>query len=69
VAELYGVEVNTINYHLKQIFSDKELYENSVIQNFGITASDGKNYNAKHYSLEAITAIDYKVKLNPRGSV
>jgi hypothetical protein len=61
MAELYGVEVNTINYHLKQIFSDKELDENSVIRNFRITASDGKNYNTKHYSLEAITAVGYKV--------
>lgn len=45
---LYDVDVRTVNYHLKKIFSDSELEENSVIQNFRITAADGKNYNTKH---------------------
>lgn len=44
VAVLYDVEVRTINYHIKKIFEDSELMENSVIRNFRITASDGKNY-------------------------
>ena len=35
---LYDVETNTINYHLKKIFSDSELEEDSVIRNFRITA-------------------------------
>ena len=48
---LYDVDVRTINYHLKKIFSDSELQEDSVIRNFRITAADGKNYNTKHYSL------------------
>jgi hypothetical protein len=39
---LYDVETHTINYHLKKIFSDQELQENSVIRNFRITAADGK---------------------------
>lgn len=39
---LYNVETHTINYHLKKIFSDSELQENSVIRNFRITATDGK---------------------------
>lgn len=42
---LYHVETHTINYHLKKIFSDSELQENSIIQNFRITANDGRNYN------------------------
>ena len=42
---LYNVEKHTINYHLKKIFLDSELEENSVVRNFRITASDGKNYN------------------------
>ena len=58
---LYDVETNTINYHLKKIFSDSELDENSVIRNFRITAKDGKNYNTKHYNLSAIIAVGYKV--------
>lgn len=60
-ATLYKVDVRTINYHLKKIFSDNELEENSVIQDFRITATDGKNYNTKHYNLSAIIAVGYKV--------
>lgn len=58
---LYNVDVRTINYHLQKIFSDNELEENSVIQDFRITADDGKNYNTKHYNLSAIIAVGYKV--------
>jgi len=39
---LYNVETHTINYHLKKVFNDNELDENSVIRNFRITAQDGK---------------------------
>ena len=42
IAELFGVEVNTINYHLKEIFKSKELSEEAVIRKIRITASDGK---------------------------
>ena len=58
---LYNVETHTINYHLKKIFSDSELQENSVIRDFRITATDGKNYKTKHYNLSAIIAVGYKV--------
>mgnify|MGYP001344521385 FL=1 len=58
---LYDVETHTVNYHLKKVFSDSELEEDSVIRNFRITASDGKNYNTKHYNLSAIIAVGYKV--------
>ncbi len=58
---LYDVETNTINYHLKKVFDDSELEENSVVRNFRITASDGKSYNTKHYNLAAIIAVGYKV--------
>lgn len=61
MATLYDVDVRTINYHIKKIFSDSELQEDSVIRNFWITASDGKNYNTNHYSLEMIIAVGFKV--------
>ncbi len=61
MATLYDVDVRTVNYHLKKIFKDSELQENSVIRNFRITAADGKNYNTKHYNLSAIIAVGYKV--------
>jgi hypothetical protein len=58
---LYRVETHTINYHLKKIFADSELQEDSVIREFRITASDGKTYTTKHYNLSAIIAVGYKV--------
>ncbi len=58
---LYDVETHTINYHLKKVFADSELEEDSVIRNFRITAADGKSYNTKHYNLAAIIAVGYKV--------
>ena len=58
---LYDIDVRTINYHLKKIFSDSELQENSVIRNFRITAADEKTYDTMHYNLKAIIAVGYKV--------
>ncbi|KQB40672.1 Virulence protein [Flavobacterium daejeonense] len=58
---LYSVETHTVNYHLKKIFLDSELEENSVVRKFRITALDGKNYNTQHYNLSAIIAVGYKV--------
>ena len=58
---LYDVNVRTVNEHLKKIFSDNELQEDSVIRKFRITASDDKSYNTQHYSLPAIIAVGYKV--------
>ena len=61
MATLYDVGTNTINYHIKKIFEDSELQENSVIRKFRITASDGKSYNTNHYSLEMIISVGFKV--------
>ena len=61
MAALYDVDVRTINYHVKKIFSDSELQEESVIRNFRITAADGKSYSTNHYSLEMIIAVGFKV--------
>ena len=58
---LYNVGTNTINYHLKKIFEDMELDENSVIRKFRITATDGKTYETNHYNLKAIIAVGNKV--------
>ena len=61
MGSLYDVATHTINYHLKQIFADSELQENSVVRNFRITAADGKTYDTQHYNLAAIIAVGYKV--------
>ena len=63
---LYNVGTNTINYHLKKIFTDREVDENSVIRKFRITAADGKTYNINHYNLSAIIAVGNKVD-SPRA--
>ncbi len=61
MAELFGVEVNTINYHLKEIFKSGELSENSVIRKIRITAGDGKQYLTNFYNLDAIISVGYRV--------
>ena len=61
MAKLFNVEVNTINYHLKEVFKSGELTEESVIRKIRITANDGKSYNTNFYSLDAIIAVGYRV--------
>ena len=61
MATLYDVSVSAINQHLKRIFEDDELVEESVIKKYLITASDGKSYSTKHYNLQAIIAVGFKV--------
>ncbi len=61
MAELFECSVDNISLHLKNIFKDKELDQNSVVEDYSITASDGKKYKTKHYALEAIIAVGYRV--------
>ena len=61
MAALYDVTVPAINQHLKRVFDDDELLPEAVIKDYLITASDGKNYRAKHYNLQAIIAVGFKI--------
>ncbi len=61
MAELFECSVDNISLHLKNIFKDNELDKNSVVEDYSVTASDGKKYKTKHYSLEAIIAVGYRV--------
>ena len=61
LAKLFEVSIPTVNEHLKNIFNSEELDENSVIRNFLITASDGKNYNTNFYNLDAIISVGYRI--------
>lgn len=61
IARLFGVDVRTVNEHLKRIFSSGELQPDSVIRKIRITAADGKNYLTNFYSLDAIIAVGYRV--------
>jgi hypothetical protein len=55
---LYDVETQTINYHLKKVFSDSELAEASVIRKFRTTAADGKNYDT--YKVNSERAVQFR---------
>ena len=61
IAELFDVDRSVVTKHLKNIFSDNELEEDSVCAKFAHTAEDGKEYQTKFYSLEAIIAVGYRV--------
>jgi hypothetical protein len=61
LAKLFEVNVRTISEHLGNLFQNSELLEKSVIRKFRITATDGKNYNAQFYNLDAIIAVGFKV--------
>ena len=61
MAELFDTTKQNISLHLKRIFEDEELTESSVVKDFLTTASDGKVYKAKHYNLDAIIAVGYRV--------
>ena len=67
IAELFDVSIPTVNEHLKNIFESGELDENSVIRNFRITATDDKDYDVKHYNLDTILAVGYRVR-SDRGT-
>lgn len=60
MAELFGTTRNNITIHLSNIF-EKELSENSVCKEFLHTARDRKNYKTKHYNLDVIIAVGFKV--------
>ncbi|GDY21037.1 hypothetical protein LBMAG56_23830 [Verrucomicrobiota bacterium] len=61
LAALFGVNVPAINKHLKNIFESGELVEDSVVSILETTAADGKNYQTRYYSLDAIIAVGYRV--------
>ena len=64
LAELYNVDVRTINEHIQKIYIDSELQENATIRNFRIVQNEGSRQvsrEVKHYNLQMIIAIGFKV--------
>ncbi|MDR1829790.1 MAG: virulence RhuM family protein, partial [Candidatus Fibromonas sp.] len=61
LASLFEIERPGVTQHIKNIFVEGELEENSVSKKFLRTASDGKNYEVKHYSLDMIISLGYRV--------
>lgn len=65
IAEVFNVTVATINEHIKNIYDDRELEENSTIRNFLIVQKEGQREvkrDTKHYNLDMIIALGYRVK-------
>ena len=59
---LFDSSKANISEHIRNIFNEGELTENSVVREFRTTATDGKNYTVKHYSLDVVIALGYRVK-------
>ena len=66
MAELFQTSKQNIAKHLKSIFAEQELVQDSVVNQRLTTAADGKNYRVAHYNLDAILAVGYRVR-SPRG--
>jgi len=62
MAELFQTSVPNISMHIRNLFDEGELKEDSVIKEYLITAADGKSYQTKHYNLDVIISLGYRVK-------
>jgi len=62
LVELYQSSKSNVSEHIKHIFEEGELDENSVVRKFRTTASDGKNYETTFYNLDLIISLGYRIK-------
>ncbi len=62
MAELFQTSVPNISMHIRNVFAEGELQMDSVVKDFLTTAADGKNYQTKHYNLDVIISVGYRVK-------
>ena len=62
MANLFERDKSTVSRHIKNVFSENELDENSVVANFATTARDGKTYQVEHFNLDVIISVGYRVK-------
>ncbi|MFN7776885.1 virulence RhuM family protein [Flavobacterium sp.] len=62
MVELFQTTKQNISLHIKNIFQEGELEENSVVKEYLTTAADGKNYRTKYYNLDVIISVGYRVK-------
>jgi hypothetical protein len=67
MSELFECSTDNVSLHLKNVFEQGELDPDSVTEEYSVTAADGKSYKTKHYSLEAIIAVGYRVN-SARGT-
>lgn len=69
LAELYQSSKSNVSEHIKHIFEEGELDEESVVRKFRTTASDGKNYSVIHYNLDMILSSGNRKLLTGAGKV
>ena len=62
MVELFQSSKTNVSEHISNVFKEGELEEDSVVRNFRTTASDGKSYKTKHYNLDVIISVGYRVK-------
>ena len=62
LCELFQKSKATISEHIKHVFEEGELVEDSVVRNFRTTAKDGKNYDVRYYNLDVIISVGYRVR-------
>lgn len=62
MVELFQSSKSNISEHIKHIFEEGELWEESVVRKFRTTAADGKTYEVNHYNLDVIISVGYRVK-------
>ena len=62
MAELFQSTKQNVSLHINNIFSEGELDEKAVVKEYLTTAADGKNYATKHYNLDVIISVGYRVK-------
>ena len=62
MSDLFLRDKSTISRHIKNIFQEKELLEESVVAKFATTASDGKIYQVDYYNLDVAISVGYRVK-------
>jgi len=62
LAELYQTTKQNISLHIANIYEEGELYEDSVVKEYLTTAADGKKYKTKHYNLDMIISVGYRIK-------
>ena len=67
IVDLFNSSKSSISEHIKNIFSEDELDENSVVRKIRTTAADGKSYLVSYYSLDVILAVGFRVR-SPRGT-
>ncbi len=62
LCELYQTSKANVSEHIKNIFTEGELDEDSVVRKFRTTASDGKSYMTAYYNLDMIISLGYRIK-------